>query len=314
MDASTISTISDCRTRRDNARRDHAGPFEGTDPSAIAAVPPRINMKPEYRADIDGLRAVAVALVVAFHAFPAAVTGGFVGVDVFFVISGYLISGLILSDLRASNFSFARFYARRVRRIFPALAVVLAAAVVFGWLRLPPARYQSLGLHTLAGAFFFPNLLSWSEVGYFDLAAETKPLLHLWSLGVEEQFYLVWPLLLLILRGRWLTAGLSVIVAVSFAYSFYATGHDSAAAFYAPWSRLWELGIGGILASTNWRVKGREFISVLGVGLVVVSTIILNDTSPFPGALALLPVGGAALVIVFGSRLLANNWPVSIGL
>jgi peptidoglycan/LPS O-acetylase OafA/YrhL len=273
-------------------------------------------MKPEYRADIDGLRAVAVVLVVAFHAFPAAVTGGFIGVDVFFVISGYLITGLILSDLRSSSFTFAGFYARRARRILPALAVVLAAVLALGWwLGLLPTPYQSLGLHTLAGALFFPNLVSWSEVGYFDVAAEEKPLLHLWSLGVEEQFYLVWPVLLLILskRWRWLTVSLSMIVAVSFVYSLYATAYQPAAAFYSPLSRLWELGVGGILASTNWRAKNR-LLSLLGLALVVGSALALQKTSPFPGALALFPVAGAALVIVAGSPLLAHKWPVSIGL
>src|SRR6476469_1006611 len=121
-------------------------------------------MNPDYRGDIDGLRAVAVVLVVAFHAFPTVVSGGFVGVDVFFVISGYLITGIILSDLRSADFSFLDFYARRARRILPALAVVLAGVLAIGWSQLLPAPYQSLGLHTFAGALFFPNLLSWSEV------------------------------------------------------------------------------------------------------------------------------------------------------
>ena len=271
-------------------------------------------MTTEYRADIDGLRAVAVALVVAFHAFPAMAPGGFVGVDVFFVISGYLITTLILSELATSSFSFMRFYARRIRRILPALAFVLFIVLAFGWWRLPPARYQSLGLHTIAGALFFPNFLSWSEAGYFDAAAETKPLLHLWSLGVEEQFYLVWPLLLLMLRGRWLVPGLWLIVIASFAYSAYAAAYDPTAAFYAPWSRLWELGVGGILAATRWRTTDSDILSLSGVLLIIASAMFLGASSPFPGALALLPVGGTALVIVSSSRLLASRWPVSIGL
>ncbi|WP_050043961.1 acyltransferase [Bradyrhizobium sp. LTSPM299] len=157
-------------------------------------------MTPKYRADIDGLRAVAVVLVVAFHAFPDVVRGGFIGVDVFFVISGYLITGIILADLEASKFTFRGFYTRRARRIVPALALVIAATLVIGWSQLLPTTYQGLARHAFAGALFFPNFLSWSEVGYFDGAAETKPLLHLWSLGVEEQFYLVWPLFLLLLK------------------------------------------------------------------------------------------------------------------
>jgi peptidoglycan/LPS O-acetylase OafA/YrhL len=313
--------VRDAVTTQDEARRDRAGlgELEWGPPRGRLVADASLqsnNVSPEYRADIDGLRAVAVVLVVAFHAFPTVVTGGFVGVDVFFVISGYLITGLILSDLRASKFSFARFYARRARRILPALAVVLAAVLVLGWRRLLPAPYQSLGLHAFASTLFFPNLMSWSEVGYFDVAADKKPLLHLWSLGVEEQFYLVWPAVLLILswRWRWLTVGLSVIVAGSFIYSFYATGHQPAAAFYSPLSRLWELGVGGILASTNWQVKNRSFLSVLGVILIVGSAIALQKTSPFPGALALFPVAGAALVIISGSPLLGHKWPVSIGL
>jgi peptidoglycan/LPS O-acetylase OafA/YrhL len=273
-------------------------------------------MNPDYRADIDGLRAVGVVLVVAFHAFPTVISGGFVGVDVFFVISGYLITGIILSGLRSSDFTFIGFYARRARRILPALAVVLAGVLAIGWSQLLPAPYQSLGLHTLAGALFFPNLLSWSEVGYFDAAAETKPLLHLWSLGVEEQFYVVWPILLALLSRRrgWLTAGLSVVVAASFLYSCYATWHQPAAAFYSPLSRLWELGTGGILAATNLRAKNRSSISLLGIALIAGSALVFQRTSHFPGAMALIPVAGATFVIVFGSNLLGHRWPVSVGL
>jgi peptidoglycan/LPS O-acetylase OafA/YrhL len=273
-------------------------------------------MNSNYRADIDGLRAVAVVLVVAFHAFPTVVRGGFVGVDVFFVISGYLITGLILSGQRSSRFSFADFFARRARRILPALAVVIVAALAIGWPLLLPSAYQSLGRYGVAAALFFPNLLSLSEVGYFDAAAETKPLLHLWSLGVEEQFYLVWPLLLVVLN-KWparLTASLSVIVAASFLYSCYATRYQPAAAFYSPWSRLWELGVGGILASTNLRLRSHNSIAYLGIALIVGSAIVLNKASPFPGALALLPVIGAALVIIFNSNVLGHRWPVFIGL
>jgi peptidoglycan/LPS O-acetylase OafA/YrhL len=269
-----------------------------------------------YRPDIDGLRAVAVVLVVAFHAFPNLVSGGFIGVDVFFVISGYLITGIILSGVRSFDFSLAGFYARRARRILPALAVVLAGVLAIGWWQLLPTTYRSLGLHTLAGALFFPNLLSWGEVGYFDAAAEAKPLLHLWSLGVEEQFYLVWPLLLVVLnkRPKWLIASLSLIAVVSFLYSCYATAHQPAAGFYSPLSRLWELGLGGILAAASLRVRNRSFVSLFGLALIVGSAIFLKKTSPFPGALALIPVAGTALVIVFGSKLLSHKSAVSIGL
>jgi peptidoglycan/LPS O-acetylase OafA/YrhL len=272
--------------------------------------------RPDYRADIDGLRAVAVALVVGFHAFPTVVRGGFIGVDVFLVISGYLITGIIRSGLRSSEFRFSIFYARRARRILPALAIVLAGVLAIGWLLLLPATYQSLGLHAFAGALFFPNLLSWSEVGYFDASAEAKPLLHLWSLGVEEQFYLLWPLLLAILSRKqiWLNIGLSVIIAGSLFYSYYATAHQPAAAFYSPLSRLWELGVGGFLATANLRLQNRDSLSLLGLVLIVGCAFVLTKTSPFPGWRALLPVGGAALVIVFGSNLLSRNWPARMGL
>ncbi|MBR4876967.1 MAG: acyltransferase, partial [Rhodocyclaceae bacterium] len=148
---------------------------------------------PKYRPDIDGLRAVAVLAVVAFHAFPRWLPGGFVGVDVFFVISGYLISTILLENLARDTFSFTTFYMRRIRRIFPALAVVLAASFAFGWYSLFADEFASLGKHMAAGAGFVANLVLWFEAGYFDTASELKPLLHLWSLGIEEQFYLVWP-------------------------------------------------------------------------------------------------------------------------
>jgi peptidoglycan/LPS O-acetylase OafA/YrhL len=179
-----------------------------------------------YRPDVDGLRAVAVILVVVFHAFPHALPGGFVGVDVFFVISGYLITGLILEDRLAEKFSFRRFYARRARRILPALALIIAATLAIGWFVLLPAPFARLGLYAISGALFFPNLLSWSEAGYFDAAAKAKPLLHLWSLGVEEQFYLVWPALLVALRwlNRRVWPPLLVVSGVSFVISATEAG------------------------------------------------------------------------------------------
>ena len=150
----------------------------------------------KYRPDIDGLRAVAVLAVVAFHSFPSWVRGGFIGVDIFFVISGYLISTIIFENLDKGTFSFTEFYARRIKRIFPALLLVLIACFAFGWFALLADEYKQLGKHIAAGAGFISNFTLWNEAGYFDNSAETKPLLHLWSLGIEEQFYIVWPLLL----------------------------------------------------------------------------------------------------------------------
>jgi peptidoglycan/LPS O-acetylase OafA/YrhL len=146
---------------------------------------------PKYRADIDGLRAIAVLAVVAFHAFPNGLKGGFIGVDIFFVISGFLISTIIIGSLERGSFSFSEFYARRLKRIFPALLLVLAACFVFGWFALLADEYKQLGKHIAGGAGFVANFMFWQESGYFDNAADTKPLLHLWSLGIEEQFYIV---------------------------------------------------------------------------------------------------------------------------
>ena len=149
-----------------------------------------------YRPDVDGLRALAVLAVLGYHAFPGAVPGGFVGVDVFFVISGFLITGIILDELGRGRFTFTGFYWRRIRRIFPALILVLAACLALGWRVLLPDEFAQLGKHVAAGAAFVSNIALWRESGYFDAAAELKPLLHLWSLGIEEQFYIFWPLLL----------------------------------------------------------------------------------------------------------------------
>ena len=187
----------------------------------------------KYRADIDGLRAVAVLAVVAFHAFPGWARGGFVGVDIFFVISGYLISGIILRGLRDDRFRFSTFYARRIRRIFPALALVLATCYACGWFVLFANEYAQLGKHVAAGVGFAANFVLWNEAGYFDDAADTKPLQHLWSLGVEEQFYLVWPLLL-VLMWRFRKHPFGVIVGVlvgSFLFNVWTVRLEPTAAF-----------------------------------------------------------------------------------
>lgn len=151
---------------------------------------------PKYRADIDGLRAIAILSVVGFHAFPQWIKGGFIGVDIFFVISGFLISSIIFGNLEKNTFSFTEFYIRRIQRIFPALILVLVTSYVFGWYLLLPDEFMQLGKHIAGGAGFISNLVLWSEADYFDTASNAKPLLHLWSLGVEEQFYIFWPVLL----------------------------------------------------------------------------------------------------------------------
>jgi peptidoglycan/LPS O-acetylase OafA/YrhL len=205
---------------------------------------------PKYRADIDGLRALAVLSVVSFHAFPNMLKGGFIGVDIFFVISGFLISTIIFENLERDSFSFVEFYSRRIKRIFPALLLVLIACYTFGWFVLLADEYKQLGKHIAGGAGFVSNFLFWKESGYFDNAADTKPLLHLWSLGIEEQFYIVWPLLLWFAwkqRLNLLTITLTVLI-ISFALNINKVHSNVVAVFYSPQTRFWELLTGSVLA------------------------------------------------------------------
>ena len=194
----------------------------------------------QYRPDIDGLRAIAVGSVILFHAFPIHLKGGFVGVDVFFVISGFLISRIIFQSFENDRFSYADFYARRIKRIFPALAAVCAVSLLVGWYVLLPDEFQMLGKHTAAGAGFVSNIVLWGEAGYFDVAADTKPLLHLWSLGIEEQFYILWPLVLGVIWKRKADFFIvTLLVAVASFVINIATVHSSPiASFYLPFSRF----------------------------------------------------------------------------
>src|SRR5712691_3601829 len=203
-----------------------------------------------YSPDIDGLRAIAILSVIGFHAFPGYVEGGFVGVDIFFVISGFLISGLIFKELEQGNFRFANFYARRIKCIFPALILVISACLVLGWFVLLSDEYKQLGKHIVAGMAFISNFALRDESGYFDTAAELKPLLHLWSLGIEEQFYIVWPPLLLFAYRRGLNLILLIILiaVASFALNIWIIDMDPISSFYLPETRFWELMTGGILA------------------------------------------------------------------
>jgi peptidoglycan/LPS O-acetylase OafA/YrhL len=288
-------------------------------------------MHPKYRPDIDGLRAIAVGSVVLYHAFPSLVPGGFVGVDIFFVISGFLITTILLQSLAAGDFSYRDFYARRVRRIFPALLLVLVATLAFGWYVLLPGEFSQLGKQTTGGAAFFANLVFLGEAGYFDATAETKPLLHLWSLGIEEQFYIFWPLLLgLAWRKRWPILRVTIAVAViSFLINVLTVHPYRAAAFYSPLSRAWELMAGGMLAvmrlqpaaaSAASRPAWRHLQSIVGVGLIVLGLFMTRSTKAFPGWWALLPVLGAVSCIAAGPNgvlnryLLSNRVMVWIGL
>ena len=170
---------------------------------------------PKYRSDIDGLRAIAVTLVLVFHAFPDRLSGGFWGVDIFFVISGYLITKIILDELATNNFSIFRFYSRRIRRIFPSLILVLASCFIFGWFVLSNIELQQLGKHTFAGGLFLSNIALLLESGYFDVSSKVKPLLHLWSLGVEEQFYIFWPLFIYVIWWRRFAVRILLLIALA---------------------------------------------------------------------------------------------------
>jgi peptidoglycan/LPS O-acetylase OafA/YrhL len=279
-----------------------------------------------YRPDIDGLRAVAIAPVVVFHAFPSLLGGGFIGVDVFFVISGYLISLIIISELSRGRFSFAHFYARRIRRIFPSLVVVLAACLAWGWFALFATDYARLGKHAAAGAGFVANFALWDEAGYFDSASDMKPLLHLWSLGIEEQFYLLWPALLTIALVRRL-APLIILAAVfvaSFLFNVVVVRSDEIAAFYSPATRLWELVMGAGLAYLAWhglpgwtraiwatmshRERGlRNAAAIGGLALIGGSAAWFSAETSFPGWRAGFPTMGALLVISAGPTAWVNR-------
>ncbi len=260
-------------------------------------------MKISYRPDIDGLRAIAVLAVVIYHAFPEHLRGGFVGVDIFFVISGYLISGIIISDLDAGRFTYLEFYRRRVRRIFPALSIVLIFTLAVSWFWLLPDEFREVGLQAIAAATSTANVLFWLQSGYFDLAAATKPLLHLWSLGVEEQFYLLWPLLLATCyKRRWnLLIPILIVTVGSFICNIATVRAHPSAAFYLPMARMWELGLGALLAHwtsklPDWRSASTPLAS-LGMLLIVAAIMAIKPSYEYPSWWALIPCAGTALVI-----------------
>jgi peptidoglycan/LPS O-acetylase OafA/YrhL len=259
----------------------------------------------KYRADIDGLRAIAVAAVVLFHAGFPIFSGGYVGVDVFFVISGYLITGLIAAEIRDGGFSLLTFYERRVRRIFPALFTVLIASCLIAFGLFLPGTFEDFGTSVVATVFFAANFLFWRDTGYFAAPPDEKPLLHTWSLAVEEQFYLVWPLLLLVLRFARPRAWTLLLLAGSFAASAWAVNRHPDAAFYLPHLRAWELLLGAVLAigpmPTINRAWLRELCALVGLGMILWSVLFYTEQTTFPGPAALLPCLGTALLIHCGT-------------
>lgn len=273
---------------------------------------------PTYRPDIDGLRAVAVLSVVTFHAWPSILPSGFVGVDIFFVISGFLISSIIFKAVDQGSFTFTGFYSRRIKRIFPALGLVLIACLSMGWFALFADEYKMLGKHVASGSVFISNFTLLKESGYFDPAAELKPLLHLWSLGIEEQFYIVWPLLVYaVAKLRINLLAMTILLAIlSFGLNIGRIDAQLVQTFYSPITRIWELMLGAILAyitlysSMQYRLitgKFANYIAITGLVLIVMALSLLNNTKLFPGWWAALPTVGGVLLIAAGPRAWVNR-------
>lgn len=292
----------------------------------------------KYRREIDGLRALAVLSVVLYHAFPSVLKGGFIGVDVFFVISGYLITRIIFEQLDNKTFSFTSFFGRRVRRIFPALILVMTASLIFGWFALLADEYAQLGKHIASGAAFIINFILVNESGYFDNAAETKPMLHLWSLAVEEQFYIIWPLMLwLAWKKKFNLLTITIVVAIaSFVLNLKFVESKPIETFFWPVGRIWELLSGSVLAwfmlykreslstiklwldeiivrvmySREEKSDGKtvsNLMSLVGILILAFGIFRINKDIAFPGMWALFPVSGALLIIAAGSKAWLNR-------
>ncbi len=296
-------------------------------PTVSPIAPLAASASGDYRPEVDGLRAVAVLAVLLFHAGVPGFRGGFVGVDVFFVISGYLITRLILGELDGDRFSFGRFYGRRARRLFPAMFATLAATFGVSLFVLSPAHLEEASLSLVQALFSTSNILFWSLSGYFDSASMAKPLLHTWSLGVEEQFYLLWPVSVF-LAYRWLRRRgvLVLIVAVGLASlvaAEVAAGRAPDAAFFLTPFRMCELALGGLCLWVEGvgRSRGwlREGATIAGLALVGFAVAEFTPEHRFPGLAAMVPCGGTALALVAGrgriaGALLANRLAVGIGL
>ncbi|HUJ53935.1 MAG TPA: acyltransferase family protein [Steroidobacteraceae bacterium] len=283
-----------------------------------------------YRPDIDGLRAVAIFLVIAYHALPQWFRGGFIGVDVFFVISGYLITQLVLAGLESGTFTLTGFYARRVRRIVPALLLVLAGCFVCGWFVLLPDEFRWLGKSIAWCTPFLANVFFARYTRYFDPWAGYNVLLHLWSLGVEEQFYLVWPVLLVLaVRYGATLRVLGAVIAASLVISIWGARYAPAVHFFLPGARAWELALGGWLAARQLRApapsaavrassargpawSGAEARAIAGLALIAAGAVLLSAGNAFPGAWGLVPTGGAALLIGAGPHSLVSRRLLSL--
>lgn len=264
-----------------------------------------------YRADVDGLRAIAVIFVVLYHGYPAEFNAGQIGVDIFFVISGYLITGLIVDDLSKNRFHLSTFYSRRVRRIFPALLTVLFSCMVIGWYTLLSVDFEQLGRQVIAGTLFAANLLYWSDVGYFDIAAEKKPLLHLWSLGVEEQFYIAFPIIFSAFRKRFRIAMVVSLLLLSLALYLWIGSTHPSSAFYLPHTRIWQILSGAALVlwyreHRKPSLFGDNIASLCGMVFVVLSLYTLNEAGKFASYRSIFPVL-AAMLLLYGQSSWINT-------
>lgn len=288
----------------------------------------------KYRREIDGLRAVAVLPVIFYHAGFKAFEGGFIGVDVFFVISGYLITTIILSDMNNQKFSIVTFYERRARRILPALFFVMFCCLPFAWLWLIPEHLKEFTESLAAVSVFSSNIFFWSKSGYFSTASELQPLIHTWSLAVEEQYYVLFPLFLMALwklRKRWIFGSLIVVAIVSLLAAQWGAHHKPSATFYLLPTRAWELAIGALIAFYFlYKQEHAEFIKshkktseafgVIGLLFIAYSIFVFDKNTPFPGAYALIPTIGTALIIIFSTsetvigRFLSIKIMVGIGI
>uniref|UniRef100_UPI0040489370 acyltransferase family protein n=1 Tax=Limnohabitans sp. TaxID=1907725 RepID=UPI0040489370 len=292
------------------------------------------NLKMQYRPEIDGLRAIAVLPVIVFHAGISAFSGGFVGVDVFFVISGYLITSIIISEKQAGTFTLVNFYERRARRILPALFVVMAACLPFAWMWMFPEEMKDFSRSLMGVSAFVSNILFWRESGYFVTAAELKPLLHTWSLSVEEQYYLLFPLFLIYtyrLGRRWVVGTLLVVFLISLAGAQWGSAHKTIANFYSLPTRAWELLIGSFIAlvpnsshacaknAGPNRLSLNQYGSLIGLLLISFSIFYFNRDTPHPSIYTLIPTVGAGCVIMFATpvtlvgRLLSSRILVFVG-
>ncbi|WP_268797645.1 acyltransferase family protein [Pseudomonas huanghezhanensis] len=266
----------------------------------------------KYRPEVDGLRAVAVIPVILFHSGLHVFSGGFVGVDVFFVISGYLITSIILSEMMAGRFSLVTFYERRARRILPSLFVMMLICLPAAWLILDPPDFKYFAKSLVAVPVFSSNLLFWLESGYFDASAELKPLLHTWTLAVEEQYYVLFPLLLMLTwrLGRvWILALLAAGAVASLTMAQVGAAQGSSTSFYLLHARAWELLVGSFIAFYfSWRPRVEDargplnqWAALLGIGMIAYAVFAFDSNTPFPGLNALVPTLGAALIILFAT-------------